>query len=220
MALRATSAALDARLTALLTMLADTRAELIAVPSTRFAGRPRDVPYTELLAYASKISKFSQPPNSAAVKHMVELIAPHADDEPPAPHAAPKLPLGLSEEDLSALDPSNQMPVFMPWPSELVMRIGALAAVGPDGVPQDMVPEVDRRAEEEARAKAQQEDERRERGIGRHGGDGARGMAGGGAAGWRGVGSASRRTTVTTRNTPPHVTPRATGGTYVCTLCY
>lgn len=175
-ALRETSATLDQQLTELLTALSQTRQELIAVPSTRFPGKPKDIPYTELIAYASKISKFSRPPNPAAVKHMVDLVTPPTrpaeEDEaqgekPPVENSAEKqkLPLGLSEEDISDLDPSNQMPVFMPWPSETVMRIGALAAVGPHGVPQDMVPEVDKRAEEEAReeeARKKVEEEQRE----------------------------------------------------------
>lgn len=48
----------------------------------------------------------------------------HADSQ-----ATRTLPLGLSEEDVTALDPSSQMP-FTPWPSEEVMKRGALSHMG------------------------------------------------------------------------------------------
>jgi len=171
--LRETTATLDEQLTDLLTILSETRLQLLSVPSTTFPTRPREVSYTQLLSYASKISKFSRPSNPAAFrKHFASALQPHpqppkdsqqpdsqvAREDKPAQDSKEKLPLGLFEEDLSQLDPSEHMP-FTPWPSEEVMRQGALALVGPKGVPQDMVPEMERKAAEE-KEKAQEEKEK------------------------------------------------------------
>ncbi|KAF8253843.1 hypothetical protein K440DRAFT_532076 [Wilcoxina mikolae CBS 423.85] len=167
--LRETSNALDEYLTGLLTTLSDTRQQLLDVPSTRFSTpQPREVSYTQLLSYASKISKFSRPPNPAAFKKFASAVLPPQTAQPNAEAEtklvaeveAGKLPLGLFEEDLPALDPSGMMP-FTPWPNEVVMKLGALAMTGPNGVPEDMVPEEERRKVEEERKR----EEEKERGL-------------------------------------------------------
>jgi hypothetical protein len=138
------------------------------VPSTKFSTpQPKEVSYTQLLSYASKISKFSRPPNPAAFKKFASVVLPpqpaqpnaEAETKPVAEAEVGKLPLGLSEEDF-ALDPSGMMP-FTPWPNEVVMKLGALAMTGPNGVPEDMVPEEERRKVEEERKR----EEERERGL-------------------------------------------------------
>ncbi|KAF8533963.1 vitamin-D-receptor interacting mediator subunit 4-domain-containing protein [Trichophaea hybrida] len=166
--LRETSNALDECLTSLLTTLSETRQQLLDVPSTRFSTpQPREVSYPQLLSYASKISKFSRPPNPAAFKKFASAVLPsqtaqpnaEAETKPVAEVEAGKLPLGLFEEDLPALDPSGMMP-FTPWPNEVVMKLGALAMTGPNGVPEDMVPEEERRKVEERKR-----EEEKERGL-------------------------------------------------------
>ena len=57
-------------------------------------------------------------------------------------------PLGMSEEEFTSLDPSGNLQ-FTPWPNEILMRQGALQAVGPSGIPEDMVPEEERKKKEE-----------------------------------------------------------------------
>ncbi|KAI9782443.1 MAG: hypothetical protein M1816_001895 [Peltula sp. TS41687] len=62
--LRHASAALSERITNVLTVLANTRAEVLSTPATTFPKDSRDVPYEDLLTYAKKISKFTTvPPN-------------------------------------------------------------------------------------------------------------------------------------------------------------
>jgi hypothetical protein len=169
MSLRKTTNALDTQLTDLLNMLSETRQQIVSVPSTTFAKPPKTVSYTELLSYASKISKFSRPPNPIAFRKFANAVLPQS--LPPAQQSgaataggvktaegSAKLPLGLLEEDLPHLDPSSQMP-FTPWPSEEVMKQGALAMLGPFGVPEDMVPEAEKRAAEAAEEARRKEEE-------------------------------------------------------------
>ncbi|KAI9733834.1 MAG: hypothetical protein M1818_007101 [Claussenomyces sp. TS43310] len=61
-ALRSTSATLDEQIRSTLTLLADTRAELVATPATVFPRDANPVSYSELLSYARRISKFTIPP--------------------------------------------------------------------------------------------------------------------------------------------------------------
>ena len=59
--LRHLSSLLDSELTSLLTTLSNTRGEIINVPSTRFEkGTYRKVDYASLLAYATKISRYTR----------------------------------------------------------------------------------------------------------------------------------------------------------------
>lgn len=97
-----------------------------------------EVPYNELLTYARKISKYTRPPQSS--KYSQTPVVDRASLQADASNATSNgdsvqegsgettrvLPLGLSEADVTALDPSSQMP-FTPWPSEEVMKRGALS---------------------------------------------------------------------------------------------
>ncbi|KAI9811077.1 MAG: hypothetical protein M1827_005659 [Pycnora praestabilis] len=171
--LRSTSSTLDARIKSTLTLLASTRAELLATPATRFPpdAAARSVPYDELLSYAKRISKFTVPPtfrvaplpaepsqNAATANTGTDTI--HASQ---ALGSAPQVTNGTttsaspsqigasstSAEQLAAnaaglstgvgisslavgetqwLDPTSQM-AFVPWPSEEVIRRGALAQI-------------------------------------------------------------------------------------------
>lgn len=100
-----------------------------------------EVPYNELLTYARKISKYTRPPQSskysqtnaadrASIPTDTSITLNHANNgdsvQEESGTATRSLPLGLSEADVTALDPSSQMP-FTPWPSEEVMKRGALS---------------------------------------------------------------------------------------------
>lgn len=83
-----------------------------------------EIPYEELLTYARKISKYTVPPNARF-------------PQPPLPQAALNgndgeqqltTNIGLTNDEAAALDPSSRV-VFAPWPSEEVMRRGALAQI-------------------------------------------------------------------------------------------
>ncbi|KAI6716611.1 hypothetical protein PZA11_001795 [Diplocarpon coronariae] len=60
--LRETSKALDTQIRDTLTLLTTTRRDLIATPATSFPPNANPVSYSELLKYASRISKFTIPP--------------------------------------------------------------------------------------------------------------------------------------------------------------
>ncbi len=160
--LRTTATTLDAQLKTTLTLLAATRADLLATPATPAAPDARAVPYNELLAYAKRISKFTVPPT-------LRPSPPLGQAQPPPPlqplsgegqqqgkkdaEAANGVNGGavgegavglLGEEEGGAargigvsslatgeaqwLDPGAQMP-FVPWPTEEVIRRGALARI-------------------------------------------------------------------------------------------
>lgn len=102
------------------------------------ANKVVEVPYNELLTYARKISKYTRPPQSS--KYPQTPVVDHASLQTDSSNtinngdsvqgesgaATRLLPLGLSEADVTALDPSSQM-LFTPWPSEEVMKRGALS---------------------------------------------------------------------------------------------
>ncbi|CUS15516.1 unnamed protein product [Tuber aestivum] len=125
LALREVSEALDKQLTELLEGLSEARKELSNVPGT--------VPYDELLTYARKISKYTRPPQSSKFTQADASGSgrdkPEQNDGEASQQSQRSLPLGLSEEDVSALDPSSQLQ-FTPWPSEEVMKRGALSQMG------------------------------------------------------------------------------------------
>jgi hypothetical protein len=60
--LRSTSSTLDDQIRSTLTLLTDTRSELLATPATVFQENTNPVLYSELLSYARRISKFTIPP--------------------------------------------------------------------------------------------------------------------------------------------------------------
>jgi hypothetical protein len=174
LALRETSDALDKQFTELLTTLSETRQQVISVPSTKFRVTPKPIPYDQLLSYATKIAKYSRPPNPVAFKKYADSVLPPPPPPPPPPpqqsesaskppaaeqEEQEKLPLGLTQEDMVNVDPLSGMPPFMPWPNEIVMRQGALAAymaMGPGAVPEDMVSEADKKAAEEEKKREEE----------------------------------------------------------------
>ncbi|RPA92864.1 hypothetical protein L873DRAFT_1794017 [Choiromyces venosus 120613-1] len=122
------------QLTELLEGLSEARKELSNVPATVFE-ESHEVPYDELLTYARKISKYTRPPQSSKFTQADTASGGSGGDKSDqnnggaSQQSQRSLPLGLSEEDVSALDPSSQLQ-FTPWPSEEVMKRGALTQMG------------------------------------------------------------------------------------------
>lgn len=194
--LRATADALDEKIKSTLRTLADTRKDLLEIPSSQPAPNTRQVGVEELLSYAKFISKTTVPPTFRG--HIsTELLSqpqPAITDAPttqitngmatPAQNgdstnttdqsaqAENRAVATLSAETKAMLDPLSQLP-FVPWPSQEVIRMGALAAIQgmlEDGTDPTTVLSAEeqeaadkRRAEEEQRLQAEQEERERRR---------------------------------------------------------
>lgn len=153
--LRATLAALNQSITTNLTLLADTRKNILATPATIFPENQRNVPYDELLEYANRISRYTVPPTfrpvpptsqapgltssqHPTVSTMSTVNGVSAEQRPlPSTTESPtNFPIqgegigiaSLEQSEVQWLDPLTQLP-FVPWPSEEVIRQGALAQV-------------------------------------------------------------------------------------------
>lgn len=129
----------NARITKTLTALADTRTDLISTPtSLPPKDTTRNVPYTELLDYAKRISQYTVPPNFRAPLPSVQ--APTIAEPTPAISGEPTenkdseqqgKGIGtnaLGEDERQWLEPLLQVP-FVPWVNEDTMRRGALAQI-------------------------------------------------------------------------------------------
>lgn len=153
--LRETVDNLNQRITASLSSLADVRKELLATPATVFSQDQRNVPYAELLEYASRINKYTIPPT---LRQPVPVL--QAEDTAQTQQLANSLPsngsgvsaeksgtspvvlslnaqahgegIGVSsldQKEVQWLDPLSTQAPFVPWPSEDVIRRGALAQI-------------------------------------------------------------------------------------------
>jgi hypothetical protein len=159
--LRDTLDALNQSIVTNLTLLADIRKDVLATPATVFPESHRNVPYDELLEYANRISRYTVPPTfrlPAPASQATSIAPPQQPDLPvgnglsagqgmqasatgsPSNHHVHGEGIGVASLDVSEiqwLDPLTQIP-FVPWPSEEVIRQGALAQVqlmlekGPD----------------------------------------------------------------------------------------
>lgn len=153
--LRETVDSLNQRITATLSSLADVRKELLATPATVFSQDQRNVPYAELLEYASRINKYTIPPTlrqpvpvlqAEVTAQLQQLANPlpsngsgiSADQNGPSP-VVPSLNAqahgegigvsSLDQKEVQWLDPLSTQVPFVPWPSEDVIRRGALAQI-------------------------------------------------------------------------------------------
>ncbi|KAF2402181.1 hypothetical protein EJ06DRAFT_528311 [Trichodelitschia bisporula] len=156
--LRQTAESLDNQVKTTLSMLADTRRDLLAAPFTEPLPAARDVPYDELLEYASRISKFTVPP--AWKPKEVSAVTPgavppaSAVTSVPATNGAgvtPTVPTPMEVDGVAAqarpdeerrgvawanlpadqkewLEQMKRVP-FVPWPSDDVIRSGGLAEI-------------------------------------------------------------------------------------------
>ena len=145
--LRQTAESLDSTLKNTIQLLADTRKEILDVPTFSADEQPkREVGVDELLAYAKFISKTTVPPTF----RKQEIPAPAIKSEntnvqitngiatPPSGvqesngetngHTANIGTKALNAESKSFLDPLQGLP-FEPWPSHEVIQRGALADI-------------------------------------------------------------------------------------------
>lgn len=145
--LRQTTESLNENLRNTIKLLADTRKEILAIPSSASAeeGR-REVQVDELLAYAKFISKTTVPPtfrkqdipalpikSETAEAQMTNGMAtpPHAEqttDNAPYTKGSNVATKTMSESQKRWLDPLQSLP-FEPWPSHLRIQGGALGAI-------------------------------------------------------------------------------------------
>jgi hypothetical protein len=154
--LRQTAENLDQQVKSTITLLADTRKELLDTPFASFPTDSRDVPFNELLQYAKNISKFTVPPtmrpsvDAIAGEQileeakpesvsppmngtMMEGAQPHEEEgttqvESQRPEERGVAVASLTTEQRQWLDQMSSMP-FVPWPMEDTVKAGALAAI-------------------------------------------------------------------------------------------
>ena len=191
--LRATAVALDEKIKNTLRTLSTTRKELLDISSSQPSPNAREVSVDELLSYAKFISKTTVPPTfrrpipadilsqaqgaNAEAANMTQITngmatpAQNGDAamEQPAENRAVAT---LSADTKAMLDPLSQLP-FVPWPSQDVIRMGALAEI--QGILEDgrdpstvlsaeeQEAEDKRKAEEEERLRQEQEERDRRR---------------------------------------------------------
>ncbi|KAK3717938.1 hypothetical protein LTR37_005364 [Vermiconidia calcicola] len=142
--LRRQTEKLDETLKTTLQLLADTRKQIIAIPSSTPSDEPRrQVKAEDLLAYAKFISKTTVPPTfrkqpppiksenaQAQITNGIATPPLGAQDQDNA-HTTGIENVGtkaLSEVQRKMLDPNNRMG-FSPWPSPIVIQNGALGEI-------------------------------------------------------------------------------------------
>ncbi|MCJ1477399.1 hypothetical protein MMC13_006070 [Lambiella insularis] len=179
LALQTTTTLLDDSLTDILHALAQTRSDILAAPATAFSSSQRPVSHTELLDYATNISRYIAPPGlreklaamqqeprQAVLENGVEQPVKQAESMEPStdqatqqtngtnsatssfptpfhpappsqePTTIPPTPIAVRNIGVSTLtvpekhwlEPLMAMP-YLPWPSEEVIRRGALSSL-------------------------------------------------------------------------------------------
>lgn len=153
--LRETVDNLNQRITASLSSLADVRKELLATPATVFSQDRRNVPYAELLDYASRINKYTIPPtlrqpvsnlqaadttqaqqplnplpsNGSGTSAEQSVSSPVLSSLNAQAHGEGIGVSSLDQKELQWLDPLSTQVPSVPWLSEETIRRGALAQI-------------------------------------------------------------------------------------------
>lgn len=140
-----------------LTLLAETREELLSTPATTFPENSRNVPFTELLEYAKNISRYTVPPTfreplpqpkAAYAAEKVETTTPVVNGVGNAVARVGEESAAANGETLqneeakekgvgvSSLTPDEVLWLnelarteFVPWPNEEVIKRGALGQI-------------------------------------------------------------------------------------------
>ena len=148
LALRQSSNALDERIKSTMRLLSDTRKELLSIPAPPSDEVAREVKVDDLLAYAKFMSKTTVPPTfrrpvpkDSIALQIAEPTAGLSNGTPgkavaqadDAAQATQQNTNGvgvskLSQDTMAMLDPVSQLP-FVPWPSQDIISIGALAHI-------------------------------------------------------------------------------------------
>ena len=121
----------NAQIASTLQLLADTRADLLSIPTSLPPNGRRDVPYIELLPYAKHISRFTMPPTFQPPSFLVGDTSVAAIGADVATGTSKENAEGIALESLMQeekqwLDPLTGVQ-FTPWPSEDMMKRSALA---------------------------------------------------------------------------------------------
>ncbi|KAI4157076.1 MAG: hypothetical protein L6R39_000790 [Caloplaca ligustica] len=139
-----------------LATLAETRKDVLSTPATIFPEPSRDVPHTELLDYARRISRYTVPPTSrdplalskpvtdganattdtaATVNGIADAVTEAREANAVANGEVTQGGKGggvgeksLEPADVQWLNPQAQIP-FTPWPTEDVIKRGALGQI-------------------------------------------------------------------------------------------
>lgn len=192
LSLRQTAEALDENIKSTLKMLAETRKELLSIPFKQDTSPSREVPVDEVLSYAKFISKTTVPPTfrghipkdivstqqppEQAQTHITNGMATPAGTGPEGESAHQQTEViglsTLSQDTKDMLDPLSKLP-FVPWPSQDIIRMGALADIqgmledGKD--PSSVLSREDQEAEDKRKAEGEEklrlEEEESERRI-------------------------------------------------------
>ena len=132
LSLRSQISSLNTSITSSLTTLADTRAEILAQDITPVAETSRQVPYQLLLNYAARISRYTAPKDHRyASKGQInpdEAAAPINGANTNTPHDELAAQNTEKEGEQPATQAQKEAP-FVPWPSEAVIKQGALGRV-------------------------------------------------------------------------------------------
>lgn len=149
LSLRQTAETLDENIKATLRTLVETRKELLSIPARRDAVGIRETTYSDVLKYGKFISKTTVPPTfrGNAPKDILNFMQPTVDpsltqitngmatpagagpDGEGSQHPAEGLGVStLSQDAKDMLDPLSKLP-FVPWPSQDIIRMGALAHI-------------------------------------------------------------------------------------------
>lgn len=147
--LRQTSEALDKQIKSMVTLLSDSRKQLLAVPSHVARTDVREVKVDHVLSYARFISKTTVPPtnttrdsetqedlsskiiesSNAVVNTAVGTTNGSIARTPiKTEHDDPATTSSLNQEAKAMLDPVSQLP-FVPWPTQELICAGALGAI-------------------------------------------------------------------------------------------
>lgn len=145
--LRRTTESLDETLKNTIKLLADTRKEIMAIPSSGSSEESkRTVDVDELLAYAKFISKTTVPPTfrkqdllllpvksegaHAQIANGIATPPQAAQDHESAPYVKSENvgTKAMNEGQKRMLDPQRDLP-FMPWPSPDIIQRGALGTI-------------------------------------------------------------------------------------------
>ncbi len=128
----------NAQITSTVAALADLRTDLLSTPTSLPLKDTRKVPYTEILLYAKRISRYTVPPASRpplppAQPQIVADPTPAVNGDAEGPKKVGEEGKGIGTEALGAderqwLEPLMQMP-FVPWVDDDTMRRGALAQI-------------------------------------------------------------------------------------------
>lgn len=136
--LRSTIDRQNAAITDTLTTLASTRADLLSTPSSLPQKDARTVPYSELLDYAKRISRYTVPPTFRPTFPSAQpALTPALNGDTVAVEEGPedikeekegRGTASLEDVERKWLDPLTQI-AFVPWVSDETMKRGALAEI-------------------------------------------------------------------------------------------